>query len=637
VPGGKKGRPIPAVSLRRLLIGPPLRARDVASEQITPVEGLPALSLDALTSVAYGPEAIIVVLAAAGAGALHLVLPVTIAIVALLGILVFSYLQVIDAYPGGGGAYAVSRANLGRKASLLAAAALVVDYTLTVAVSIAAGVGSLTSAFPALTSATVPICLAILAAITALNLRGLGDAARAFLLPTILFIAGLLAVIVIGLSHPLALHAAQPGRSLVPSKALEAVSVLLILKAFAAGCSALTGVEAIANGVPLFKKPRQRRARQTELLLGSILAVLLLGLAVLADRWHIGPRSGQTVLSQIIGTAIGRHWAYYALSLVITLVLALAANTSFGSLPLLESLLARDNYLPHVFALRDDRQTLSFGIWTLTVMAAVLLIAVRGNTQALIPLFAIGVFTGFTLSQTGMVVHWRNTRPRRWHYRAIINGTGAVVTALATVIFLATKFTEGAWVVVIAVPLLIVLFTRIHRYYHRAGQALGLGSVPAKPAPQPTIVVVPVTGASRLAEHAISEALSISNQVICVTVLTSENPDDHSSDGDDRASKLREEWAQWNPGPPLRILHTEYASVAGPILAFVDQLTQSHHEQIMVLIPAAVPDQPRYRLMHNQYDYVLSYALQSRPDVITARAQMPLHLAGDDPEAQPSP
>jgi amino acid transporter len=264
-------------------------------------------------------------------------------------------------------------------------------------------------------------------------------------------------------------------------------------------------------------------------------------------------------------------------SLVITLVLALAANTSFGSLPLLESLLARDNYMPHVFALRDDRQTLSFGIWTLTVMAAVLLIAVRGNTQALIPLFAIGVFTGFTLSQTGMVVHWRNTRRRRWHYRAIINGTGAVVTALATVIFLATKFTD------------------------------------------------------------ISEALSISNQVICVTVLTSENPDDHSSDGDDRASKLQEEWAQWNPGPPLRILHTEYASIAGPILAFVDQLTQNHHEQIMVLIPAAVPDQPRYRLLHNQYDHVLSNALQSRPDVITARAQMPLHLADDDPQAQPSP
>jgi amino acid transporter len=589
------------------------------------------MSLDALTSVAYGPEAIITVLAVAGATALHLVLPITIAIVALLCILVFSYLQVIDAYPGGGGAYAVSRANLGRNASLLAGAALVVDYTLTVAVSIAAGVGSLTSAYPGLTSATVPMCLAILAVITALNLRGLGDAARAFLLPTIVFIIGLLAIIVIGLIHPLALHAPQPGHSLVPPTALEVVSVLLILKAFAAGCSALTGVEAIANGVPLFKKPRQRHAKQTELLLGVILGIMLLGLAVLADRWHIGPRSGQTVLSQIIASAIGRHAAYYAMSLIITLVLALAANTSFGGLPVLESLLARDNFLPHVFALRDDRQTLSFGIWTLAVMAAVLLIAVRGNTQRLISLFAIGVFTGFTLSQTGMVVHWRRTRPPHWQYRAIINGTGAVVTALATVIFLVTKFTEGAWVIVVAVPALIYLFTRIHRYYHRAGRALGLGRVPAEPAAQPSVVVVPVTGVSRLAEHAISEALSISSHVICVTVLTGESPDGDSSDGDDRASELQEQWERWNPGPPLRVLRTEYASVAGPILAFVDELAHDRHEQIMVLIPVAVPDRNRYRLLHNQYDLVLTNALRSRPEVITARAQMPLHLVDGAP------
>ena len=635
MPRGGNGGRNPAAALWRFLIGPPLRARDVSRQQISPVEGLPALSLDALTSVAYGPEAIIVVLAVAGAAALHLILPVMIAIVALLAILVFSYLQVIDAYPGGGGAYAVSRANLGRKASLLAGGALIVDYTLTVAVSIAAGVGSLTSAFPALASATVPICLAILAVITALNLRGLGDAARAFLLPTMVFIVGLLAIIAIGLIHPLALHTAQPGHSLLPAKPLEAVSVLLVLKAFSAGCSALTGVEAIANGVPLFKKPRQRRARQTELLLGVILGTMLLGLAVLADRWHIGPRSGQTVLSQIIADAIGRHWAYYALSLTITLVLALAANTGFGGLPVLESLLARDNFLPHLFALRDDRQVLASGIWVLSVMAGVLLIALRGNTGALIPLFAIGVFTGFTLSQTGMVVHWRRTRPRRWRYRAVINGTGAIVTALATVIFLVTKFTEGAWAVVVAVPLLILLFNRIHRYYERAGQALGLGSVPGKPAAEPSVVVVPVAGVSRLAEHAISEALSISTQVICVTVLTGQTPD---GDGDTRARELQEQWARWNPGPPLRVLHTEYASVAGPILTLVDQLSGSDREQVVVLIPVAVPDQPRYRILHNHLDMALSSALRARPDVVTARVPMPLHLAdGESQVPRPSP
>ena len=257
----------------------------------------------------------------------------------------------------------------------------------------------------------MPVCLGILALITLLNLRGLADAARGFLLPTLVFIIGLLVIIGIGLIHPLALHAAQPGRSLMPAKALEAVSVLLVLKAFSAGCSALTGVEAIANGVPLFKEPRAARAKHTELLLGGILGVMLLGLAVLADRWHVGPRSGQTVLSQIIADAIGRGWAYYAMSLTITLVLALAANTSFGGLPVLASLLSRDNYLPHLFGLRDDRQVFASGIWALAILAGALLIAVDGNTLALIPLYAIGVFTGFTLSQAGLVVHWRRTRP----------------------------------------------------------------------------------------------------------------------------------------------------------------------------------------------------------------------------------
>jgi hypothetical protein len=390
VPGDEPDRPGLAASLWRCSGRAAAAAAGLSREQITPVEGLRALPLDALTSVAYGPEAIIAVLAVAGAGA------------------------------------------------------LVVDYTLTVAVSIAAGVASLTSAFPSLTSATVPICLGILALITLLNLRGLADAARGF--------------------HPLALHAAQPGRSLLPTRELEAVSVLLVLKAFSAGCSALTGVEAIANGVPLFKQPRQRRAKQTEMLLGGILGAMLLGLAVLADRWHIGPRSGQTVPSQIIADAIGRQWAYYLMSLTITVVLALAANTSSGAL----------------------------------------LIAVGGNTLTLIPLYAIGVFTGFTLSQAGLVIHWRRTRPPRWQQRAIVNGTGAVVTAVATMIFLISKFTEGAWVVVLAVPTFIFGFTRIHSYYRLAGKALGLSGVPGKPAAKATIVVVPVVRVSRLVQHALS-------------------------------------------------------------------------------------------------------------------------------------
>jgi amino acid transporter len=608
----------------RFLVGPPLRARDVSREQITPAEGLPALSLDALTSVAYGPEAIIAVLAVAGAGALHLVLPVTVVIVVLLAILVFSYSQVIDAYPGGGGAYAVSRDNFGPRGSLLAAAALIVDYTLTVAVSIAAGVASLTSAFPGLSPETVPICLGILAVVTLLNLRGLADAARAFLLPTMLFIVGLLVIIVIGLIHPLALHAPQPGRSQLPAHAVEAVSVLLLLKAFSAGCSALTGVEAIANGVPLFKQPRVARAKQTELLLGGILGAMLLGLAVLADRWHIGPRSGQTVLSQIMGAAVGRHWAYYGMSLTITVVLALAANTSFGGLPVLASLVAKDDYLPRRFALRDDRQVFASGIVVLAVMSAVLLIAVGGSTLRLIPLFAIGVFTGFTLAQAGMVVHWRRKRPRGWQQRAAINGIGAAATATATVVFLVTKFTSGAWVVVLAIPVLIVLFTRIHRYYQRVERLLEFGVIPGPPQAKPVIVVVPVAGISRLTQHVISEALSISQHVIAVTVVAAD-PDP----GTGHAESLRQQWDRWDPGVPLRVLHTQYASMAGPIVTFIDKLRQQHDQQIVVLIPVVRPDHLRYRLLHNGIDVTLTRALRTRTDVIQTRVTIPLESKDD--------
>jgi amino acid transporter len=614
----------------RFLVGQPLRSSEVSKEQITSTEGLPALSLDALTSVAYGPEAIIIVLGVAGAGALHLILPITIAIIVLLAILVFSYRQVIDAYPGGGGAYAVSRENLGARASLLAGAALIVDYTLTVAVSIAAGVGSLTSAFPRLTADTVPICLVILAVVTLLNLRGLGEAARAFLLPTAVFIVGLLAIIVIGLVHPLALHASLPGHAVPSPKPLQAVGVLLILKAFSAGCSALTGVEAIANGVPLFKEPRVKRAKRTELLLGVVLGAMLLGLAELADRWHISEWSNQTVLSQIMARAVGRHWAYYIVSLTITLVLALAANTSFGGLPVLASLLSRDHYLPHLFSLRGDRQVFANGIWALAIGSGVLLVAVDGNTNTMIPLFAIGVFIGFTLAQSGMVVHWWRTRAPRWQMRAAVNGFGALVTAVATVIFLISKFTEGAWVVVAAIPGFILLFTRIHAYYHRVALDLRLDETPPKPLGKRTIVIVPVSSVSRLTRYALSEALSLSSSVTAVRVVL-----DEGDSGDEDARRIRAEWAKWDPGVPLVVLRTEFASVVEPILSYIDTTCQMHSEQVVVLIPMLIPPRLRYRILHNHLDLVLSAGLRSRPEVVVARVSMPLEPVEPAETAEP--
>ena len=625
------------------MIGRPLRADEASSTEISSFEGLPALSLDALTSVAYGPEAIIVVLALAGAGAIHLVLEVTIAIVVLLAILITSYRQVIDAYPGGGGAYAVSRANLFRGASELAAASLIVDYTLTVAVSIAAGVGAFTSAFPSLSPWTVPLCLGILAVITVLNVRGLGESARAFLLPTGLFIVGLLAVIAVGLVHPLAEHARQPGHLLTPTRGLELVGVLLVLKAFAAGCTALTGVEAIANGVPLFKPPRQRTAKRTELLLGVLLGVMLLGLAVLAVRFKIQPRSGQTVLSQIMGAAVGRHWAYFVVSLTVTLVLALAANTSFGGLPVLASLLARDNKLPHMFSLRGDRLVFANGIWALSLMSAALLVAVRGNTNALIPMFAIGVFTGFTLSQAGLVVHWRRTRPARWRQRATINAVGAVVTGASTVIFLVTKFLAGAWVVVVAVPLFILMFHRISSYYERVGSELGLGTMPPRPRARRTTVVVPVSNVSRLTSRTLAEALSIGQEVIAVTVSFASEPVDAAVTEPPSAeppppyggpSKLQQEWTRWHPGVPLVVLHTEYASVSRPIVDFVDELRSDRDDQIVVLIPVTVPSRLRHRALHNQLDLVLSSALRGRDDIVVARVPMQIDAYASSSDAE---
>ena len=614
----RRARRSAAANTWRVLIGRPLRNSEAAKEQITPVEGLSALSLDALTSVAYGPEAIVVVLAVAGGGALHLVLPITLAIIGLLCVLVFSYRQVIDAYPGGGGAYAVSRANFGPRVGLVAGASLIVDYTLTVAVSIAAGVGALTSAFPGLMSVRVPICLAILAVVTLFNLRGLGEAARAFLLPTMVFIVGLLAIIAIGLVHPLALHAVQPGRPLLATHGLQTVGILLVLKAFSAGCSALTGVEAIANGVPLFKAPREQRAKRTELLLGVILGTMLLGLAVLASRWHVGPRSGQTVLSQIMADAVGRHWAYYIVSLTITMVLALAANTSFGGLPVLASLLARDDYLPHLFALRGDRQVFANGIWALAVLSGALLVAVGGNTNSLIPLFAIGVFTGFTLAQSGLVVHWWRTRPPHWRHRAGINALGATMTAVATIVFLFSKFLEGAWVVVVAVPCFGLLFVRVRAYYLRAGVALGLGRRQEHPRARHSLVIVPVTAVSRLTLYALSEALSLGSEVIAVTVVM-----EGGELGAAQGNALATEWAKWDPGVSLRVLQTEYSSVVEPITAFIDELRAADDRQIVVLIPTVIPDRVRYRILHNQMDLVLSAALRSRPDVIVARVQLP--------------
>ncbi|MCL4421600.1 MAG: APC family permease [Actinobacteria bacterium] len=581
--------------------------------EITSIEGIPALSLDAISSVAYGPEAMLVVLATAGAGALEKIEPITIAIVILLAILVFSYRQVIQAYPDGGGCYAVSKANLGSRASHLGAAALVVDYVLTVAVSIAAGVAALVSAFPGLAPDALVISLAILAVLTALNLRGLATSARVLVLPTAVFIIGIYVVIVAGFfrSHP------APGAGVHPAmipKVAAAVGILVLLKAFSAGCSALTGVEAIANDVPGFREPRVRRAMRTEMLLGGILATMLLGLAVLTVKFHIAPSPTETVLSQITAASLGRGVGYYVVDLATTVILAIAANTSFGGLPVLASLLARDNLVPHVFGLRADRPVYRYGVVVLALLAACLLVAVNANTNSLIPLFAIGVFTGFTLSQAGLVRHWAVKRPKRWWARASLNGLGAAMTAVATVIFVVTKFTSGAWVVIVAIPVLLYGFARVSRYYARVGKDLGLGTIPAKPISAASLIVVAVNAVSNMTEYALSTALSFGGEVIALSVQFD----------NDRADALRAAWDAWNPGVDLVILRSARRSITAPVLGYLGSADRVAHRRVLVLIPEVEPSKLRHRILQNQRGLILANVLRRRSDVTVAR--MPFHL-----------
>jgi len=587
-------------------------------ERLTALGGLAALSLDALSSVAYGPEAILVVLVTAGASALKYSLPVTGAIVVLLAALVISYRQVIEAFPSGGGAYAVSKRHLGTTPSLVAAASLIVDYILNAAVGVSAGVEALTAAFPALYGARVWICLLVLALITAANMWGVVESARIFMVPTLAFIAAMAVVIIGGLvrSHPdVALSHAMPSVT-------DSVGVLLILKAFASGCSALTGVEAIANSVPQFRRPRARRAQHTEVALGVLLGVMLLGLGVIIRRWNVLPHSGTTVLAQITEGAVGHNVLYYIIQLITLVLLGLAANTSFGGLPVLAGLLAGDNFLPHVFGLRADRRVYRYGVGVLAFAAALLLVAARGDTQALVPLFAVGVFVGFTLSQVGMVRHWHSGRADGWFYRACVNGIGAVLTFAATVIELVSKFLAGAWLVAIVIPLLVLMFMAVRRAYARLGAELGIGQMPPPPVKRASLVVVPVAGMSRLTAEGISVALSLGDDVIAVTVAFTDSDaggDDSHADSDADSGSggpepdvpFRTEWQEWRPEVPLITLRSAHRSLAKPIVHYLRQIeAEDKYHRLVVLIPEVQPDKPWQWLLHNQRGIILDHAIR---------------------------
>jgi amino acid transporter len=595
-------------------IGPRPRAGKHAEEghDLGVPRGLAALSLDALSSVAYGPEAMMLVLVAAGAGAVHYTLPVTLVITGMLVILVISYTQVITAHPDGGGAYAVSKANLGRWPAILAAASLVVDYVLTVAVSLAAGAASLGSVFPSLSHHLLLVSSIALVVLTAINMFGVSESANALILPASIFLLSILAVIVIGLVHP---HAeAVIGKSLAPFKVTEALGLLLILKAFAAGCSAVTGIEAIANGVPAFRQPRARTAARTEVSLGVILAVMLVGLAVLIHIHHIVPRGGVTVLSQLTASSFGTGWPFYVSNLAVAAVLGLAANTSFGGLPVLLSLLAKDHRLPHLFYLRAERPVYRAGVGALGLAALLLLVAVGAETNRLIPLYAIGVFLGFTLSQVGLVRHWRRERPPRWQWRAALNGVGAIMTAVAVVVFLGTKFIEGAWVVVVAVPVLMLLFARTESYYADVAKELKLGRTPPLPVKQESIVIVPTSTVNLLTQKAVSAALSLGGTVVGVAVAADEQERD----------QIIRDWADWECGCSIEVLIDPGRSLVRSVLGYVESVHE-HDAVVTVLIPEIIPRKRRHEILHNQRGRLLEAVLKARTDVIVAIMPFKLH------------
>lgn len=572
--------------------------------RLTATTGVAALGLDALASVSYGPQAIVLALAAAGAAGIGWTLPVTGAIVLLLVVLVAAYRQVVHAYPDGGGAYTVARRNLGERAGLVAAAALIVDYVLNAAVATAAGVAALTSAVPALLPWTTELCLAVLTLVTVVNLRGVAASARAFAVPTALFVLAVLAVIAIGLLRGAPLN---PLPDPAPAQTTTAVGVLLVLSAFANGCASLTGIEAIANATPSFRSPRPARAARAQALLGLLLGVMLLGLAALVELFDLRPVEGRTVLSLLVQGAVGDGAVYLVVQFTTVVLLALSANTSFGGLPVLAARLAADHYLPHAFGLRADRLVHRIGVLVLAGLAAALIVGSGGRLDVLVPMFTIGVFVGFALCQAGMVRHWlaRGERGRR----LALNLVGAVLSAVAAVVVTVVKFAEGAWLVVLVLPLLVFALRRVHRAYAVLGRQLGVGSLPELPKPHSTLVVVPVAGLSVLTSHCLSTALSLGHKVVAVHVGGGGQPPEQQ-----RA--LAADWTAWHPDVPLMLLERSRGGLGASIAAYVRGMPE---QQVVVLIGELRPRRAWIRLLLNGQGGGIARAVRARSQAAVCR------------------
>ncbi len=602
-----------------LLFGKPLPTSEERAEHIGPAAGIPIFGLDALSSAAYGPEAALTLLIPLGLAGIHYIVPITAAILGLLVILYFSYSQTIEAYPHGGGSFTVAGENLGYRAGLLAAAALMIDYVLTAAVGISAGVGALISAVPSLQPHTLGLCLGVLALLTLVNMRGVRETGGVFLIPTYLFLATLLIVIGVGIVRAV-LAGGHPSPVVTPPHlppVAAAVSAWLLLKVFSSGCTAMTGVEAVSNGVMAFRDPTTKNARRALTIIIALLIVLLAGIATLCRIYHIGatqPDSPQyrSVLSQLTAAVMGQGWFYYLTIGSILLVLALSANTAFADFPRLTRAIALRGYLPHVFTFRGRRLLYSWGIYVLVGLTAALLILFGGVTDRLIPLYAIGAFLAFTLSQTGMVVHWKRKGGHR--ARMMVNGLGAVATGITTIVVLATKFVAGAWVTALLIPLMIVLMVAVHRHYQHVAWETACHDPLSTANIHPPLVIIPMDRWSRISAKAIRFAMSISPDLQIIHI---DSPDiDHGKDEiallwDEKiAAPLR---AAGRPEPQLVRLQSPYRLILAPILDYVLAAEQSHGDRhIAVLVPELVVRHWWENLLHNQRSSLLKLMLLVR-------------------------
>ena len=602
--------------VKRWIVGRPIPSHLAHHERLSRVTGLAVLSSDPLSSVAYATEEILRVLLLAGVGLLGLATPIGFIIAAILAVVVFSYRQTIFAYPGGGGAYLVSKDNLGTLPSLIAAAALLIDYVLTVAVSIAAGVAAVTSAVPQWHVNRVEMTLGFVVLLALGNLRGIRESGRIFAAPTYFFIIctlGLIAVgawrAVTGTVAPVVPIDPTPGAGTHP------LTLFLLLTAFSNGCTAMTGVEAVSNGVPAFRPPEAKNAASTLVTMAVLSITMFVGITLLAHAYHVIPSEAETVVSQLArGVFDGRGIPYYAVQAATMLILVLAANTAYADFPRLASIIARDRFVPRQFMNQGDRLAFSNGIVALSVFAGVLLAVFGGDTHALIPLYMIGVFVSFTLSQAGMVVHWWRLGGPGWRTSAVINGFGAAVTGIVLVIVAITKSAEGAWIIIVLIPCLVLLFQATRRHYDHVAAQLTVRGYEPGPRRHNT-VLVPISGLQRAVLQALAYARSLSDDVRAVYVDV--DPD--------ATQQLRREWPRWGEQIDLVVLESPYRSLMEPLLEYIDDVeTVEPEAYVTIVLPEFIPARWWHHLLHNQRALLIKGALLFRPRVVVT--SVPFHL-----------